>query len=68
VHLFWLSHEGKRPWLELSLEDGHGWTLSSMAGHGGAHRRGERGGRGEGEGVAVGGATGGCGRHGGGGC
>jgi hypothetical protein len=55
VHRFWLSHKDKHPWLEVSIGGVHGWSWSSMAGHGGARRRGEIGGR---EGV------GGAGRHG----
>jgi hypothetical protein len=41
--------------------DGHGWSWSSMGGHGGARRRGERGGRarGEREGARLGGTAGG---------
>jgi hypothetical protein len=56
VHPFLLSHEEKRPWLGLSVGGirGRGW--SSMASHGGAHQRGERGG--------TGGEEGGLGLHG----
>jgi hypothetical protein len=54
VHPFWSSHEEKRPWLELSMGGGHGRTSSSMTDHGGAHRRGKRGGRGGVEGARLG--------------
>jgi hypothetical protein len=36
MHPFWLSHEEKRPWLELSTRGSHGQTSSSMASHGGS--------------------------------
>jgi hypothetical protein len=34
----------------LSIGGGYSWTSSSMTGHGGAHRRGRRGGGGRGRG------------------
>jgi hypothetical protein len=35
----------KQPWIELSIGRSHDQTSSSMSGHGGARRRGKRGGR-----------------------
>jgi hypothetical protein len=43
VHPFWLSHEEKRPWLELSME-GQPWpVIGELAGEGREGKwRGER--------------------------
>jgi hypothetical protein len=32
VHAFWLSHEEKQPWLELSMGGGHGQSWSFKGG------------------------------------
>jgi hypothetical protein len=59
----------KQPWIELSIGRSHDRTSSSMSGHGGARRRGKRGGRvGErGKGRGCGEKEGREGHHGGGG-
>jgi hypothetical protein len=50
VNPFWLSHEEKQPWLELSMGGGHGWSWSFKGG-----AMGELTGEGrEGEGVGQG--------------
>jgi hypothetical protein len=63
VHLFWLSHVEKRPWLELSMGGGPDRSWSSMGG-----TMGELAGEGRGEGEGETGQLGawlGWGRHGG---
>jgi hypothetical protein len=52
VQPFWLSDEEKWPSLELCMGGVHGRSWSSIAGHGGVHRRGERRGAGGGEGAS----------------
>jgi hypothetical protein len=57
VHLFWLSHEEKRTWIELSME-GQPWPKLELHGRPrGAHQRGRGGGRRGGEGGAAGGCA-----------
>jgi hypothetical protein len=43
VHLFWLSHEEKQPWLELSMGGVHGQSWRSMGSSPERKGMGERG-------------------------